>query len=229
MNKSIKRVIVALNLRKLNSPELISFLRAIAKALNGNDYFTAEEMIKMPISPAEIDAQADNIEMTHTSRKTSRSATLTSLEQEQVTLAMNTIKDTAAFVEGLANKKANGDIPLAIQIITSAGFQVKREFVQHQRSFEVVKTGKGFAHIRTKALKQGVIYHWRWTTNPTDDKSWKVTFPTIEANINVSSLPCSTTVYFSFAVTFPKGRTPHYDSEAAYIPSWSDPISATIL
>ncbi|MFH0894382.1 MAG: hypothetical protein V2A54_08090 [Bacteroidota bacterium] len=229
MKKSIQRVIIALNLRKINSPELVSFIRAIAKALNGNVYFTAADITKLPVSVAEMDTQAADLEATHISRKTNRSTTLTSLEQEQATLIMNTISDTAAFVEGIANKKAMGDLPLAIQIITSAGFQVKREFVLHQRSFEVVKTGKGSAHIRTKAQKQGVIYHWRWTTTPEDEKSWIEIFPTIEANIYITSLPCSTTVYFSCAITFPKGRTPHYDSKAAYFPSWSDPISATIL
>ncbi|MFH0896025.1 MAG: hypothetical protein V2A54_16450 [Bacteroidota bacterium] len=228
MKKSIKRVVIALNLHQLTSTELVSFLRAIIKAFNGNTYFTVAELAKLPVSLVDMGTQATNLENTHTSRKTNRSATLTSLEQEQATLIMNTISDTAYFVEGVANKKANGDLPLAVQIVTSAGFQVKKEFTPHQRSFEVIKIAEGMAQIRTKAVKTGVIYHWRWTTTPTDENSCKIIPPTIVSNITITGLPHATTVYFATAVTMPQGRKPVADSET-YVPEWIDFISAIIL
>jgi hypothetical protein len=228
MKKSIKRVIIALNLKSLDSPGLLSFLRAIIKALTGNSYFLPADIAKLPVTLADMGTQATNLENTHTSRKTNKSTTLTSLEQEQATLVMNTINDTAYFVEGLANKKGAGDLPLAVQIITSAGFQVKKEFVTHQRSFEVVQTGKGSAFIRTKAVCRGAIYHWRWTTTPDDAGSWKIVPPTVESNVTINGLPHAATVYFSCAITLPQGRKPVVDS-ATYVPDWCDPISAIIL
>jgi hypothetical protein len=228
MKKSIKRVVIALNLHLLDSPDLVSFLRAIIKAFNGNTYFTPADLAKLPVTLADMGTQATNLESTHTSRKTNKSATLTSTEQDQATLVMNTISDTTDFVEGLANKKAAGDLPLAVQIITSVGLQVKKEFVVHQRSFEVVDTGKGSAHIRTKANKKGTIYFWRWTATPDNASSWKIIAPTIECSVTISSLPHATTVYFAYAETLPYGRNPILDSEN-FVPDWSDPISALIL
>ncbi|MFH0895974.1 MAG: hypothetical protein V2A54_16190 [Bacteroidota bacterium] len=228
MKKAIKRVVIALNLQQLTSTELVSFLRAIVKAFNGNTYFTAAELAKLPVSLVDMATQATNLENTHTSRKTNRSATLTSLEQEQATLIMNTISDTAYFVEGLANKKAVGDLPLAVQIVTSAGFQVKKEFIPHQRSFEVVKVGDGTAQIRTKAVFPRPIYHWRWTTTPADENSWKIIPPTLSSNIIITGLPRLTTVYFSYALTMPQGRKPILEPDV-YMPEWNDPISAHIL
>jgi len=225
MKKSIKRVIIALNLHLLDTPGLVSFLRAIIKALTGNTYFLPADIAKLPVTIADMGTQATNLESTHTSRKTNKSATLTSTEQDQVTLVMNTIGDTADFVEGLGNKKAAGDLSLAVQIITSAGFQVKKEFVVHQRTFEIVDVAKKQVHIRTKAAGARASYIWQGSANPSDPGSWSFPIVTIEAEVIITSLTSGTNYGFRVATILPT-RKPTIALGSQ--PDWSDVIMVIV-
>jgi len=112
MKNVIKRELIALNLKGFDTPGLVSFQRAIVKGFNGppaNPNFTAADLAKLPVSTADMLLQATNLENTHTTRKANKSASLTAQEQDYATTVMNTITDTAAFVESFANRKVAGD------------------------------------------------------------------------------------------------------------------------
>ena len=226
MKKSTKRVQITLNLKKFNTSELILFLRAVAKGLPGNLNFTSEDMAKLPIAIADMNKQATNLENTHTSRQANQSESLTALEHDQATIVMNTIKDTAAFVEGIANKKATGDAAIAVLIITSVGFQVKKEFTHHQRTFEAVSTDTGQVHLRTKAIGNRTAYFWQYSDD--GGKSWAFPIITIGSEVIIIGLKSKTDYNFRFATTLPVIEGKPIVTAGSQQLVWSDIITVLI-
>jgi len=201
MQKNTKRVLIALNLKGVDTPGLVSLQRAIVKGLTGNTNFTAADIAKLPVSTADMLLQATNLENTHTTRKANKSASLTAQEQDYATTVMNTITDTAAFVESFANRKTAGDLDVASQIITSVGFQLKKEYVSHQRTFEVVSAYNGQMHLRTKSVGSRAAYLWQWSED--GGKTWSFPIVTIGSEVIITGLKNGVNYSFRFAVVLP--------------------------
>ncbi|MFH1004200.1 MAG: fibronectin type III domain-containing protein, partial [Bacteroidota bacterium] len=226
MKKIIKRVLIALNLRNLDSPDLVSLLRAIAKGLTGNPNFLPADLAKMPVSIADMLSQATALETTHITREMNKSGALTALELNQSATVQNTLLDTARFVEGLANKKAAGDSAIAMMIIDSVGFKIKKAFTPHQRSFEVVKMSEKQVHLRTVSAGVRTAYLWQWSDD--DAKTWSFPIVTIGAEVIITNLKSGTNYSFRFAAIVPiiHGKpTVEIGSEQ---PLWSDVITTIV-
>ena len=204
MKNVIKRELVALNLKGFDTPGLVSFRRAIVKGFNGppaNPNFTAADLAKLPVSTADMLLQATALETTHTTRKVNKSAALTAQEHAQATIVFNTITDTAAFVEAFANRKAAGDLAIAVAIITSVGFQLKKEFVAHQRTFEVISAFNGQFHLRAKAVGDRAAYIWQWSEDA--GKTWSFPIFTIGSELIITNLKDGVNYSFRYAVVLP--------------------------
>ncbi|MBI3501170.1 MAG: hypothetical protein HY063_05190 [Bacteroidetes bacterium] len=229
MKKIIKRVKIALNLQTLDSPGLVSLLRAIVKGFNGppaNPNFTPADIAKLPVTTADMLLQASALENTHTTRETNKSGNLTALELDQSATVQNTLLDTAAFVEGFANKKAAGDTSIAVQIITSVGFGIKKAFVKHQRSFEVVDTDKGLAHLRTVSAGRRAAYLWQWSAD--GGKTWSFPIATIGAEVIITNLKSAVEHSFRFAAVVPVILGKPTVAAGSEEPAWSDVITVVI-
>jgi hypothetical protein len=224
MRKVIKRVLIALNLHVMDTPGLVSLLRAIIKGFTSNPNFTTADLAKMPMVVADMVNQANNLESTHTSRKTNKSPSLTSLELDQATTVMNTLTDTAHFVQDFANRKAAGDLAIAVQIITSVGFQVKKEFVKHQRTFKVVSTEKGQVHLRTKAEGARVAYLFQVSDD--GGKTWSFPIVTLEAEVIITNL--KSLAEYSFRYGYVKPARKPTVAAGSEQPVWSDLIHAVV-
>ena len=226
MKNAIKRELIALNLKGIDTPGLVSLQRAIVKGFNGppaNPNFTAADLAKLPVSTADMLLQATALEGTHTLRQTNKSASLTAQEHDYAVVVINTITDTAAFVEAFANRKAAGDLALAIQIITSVGFQLKKEFTPHQRSFEVVSANNGRFHLRTKSAGIRTAYVWQWSDD--DGKTWSLPIITIGSEVIITELKNGINYSFRYAVVPPVIQGKPVIPAGSEQLVWSNPIN----
>ena len=226
MKNAIKRELIALNLKGIDTPGLVSLQRAIVKGFNGppaNPNFTAADLAKLPVSTADMLLQATALEGTHTLRQTNKSASLTAQEHEYAAIVINTITDTAAFVEAFANRKAAGDLALAIQIITSVGFQLKKEFVKHQRTFEVVSVNNGTFHLRAKAAGGRTAFIWQWSDDA--GKTWSFPIITIGSEVIITNLKNDIYYSFRFAVVPPVIQGKPVIPAGSEQLVWSNPVN----
>lgn len=229
MKKITKRVKIALNLQNIDSPGLVSFTRAVVKGFKGppaNPNFTAADMAKLPVTTANMLLQAGALEATHTTRETNKSGSLTALELDQAATLMNTLQDTAFFVEGFANNKAAGDTAIALQIIAGVGFSIKKAFVQHQRSFEVVSTAKGLANLRTVSAGKRAAYLWAWSAD--EGKTWSFPMVTIGSEVIISNLKSAVNYSFRYAAVVPVIDGKPSIAAGSEQPAWSNIITAVI-
>lgn len=228
MKRTVKKVLIALNLQDLDSPGLVSLLRGIVTGFTGNAYFTTSDLAKLPVSLADMGTQATDLDGTHTLRLTNKSKTLTATEHDQATTVMDTLTATKGFVETFANKQAAGDMALAVEIITSVGFDVKAEFIIHQRKFEVVGSIKTKAHLRIQAPAKRFSVLWQWTATPLAPV-WSFPIVGSEVEVIISTLRSGGNYGFRYGIVLPVGRgNKRTVAAGSEQPVWSDLITAVI-
>ena len=157
MKRTISRALIALNLDALNVAGLVTFTRGVAKGITNNVNLTAADIAKLPIAVVDLLAAATSLETIHTNRPTNPSKANTKLERDQSNLLMNHLTDTAAFIEGLANTKAGGDVTLAESIIVSFGFQLKKPGTKPAKVFSADSPAKNTAHVHVPADLSGAV------------------------------------------------------------------------
>jgi len=223
MKKTIKRVQIALHFGKMKIDTLLNFSLGIVNGIADDPDATAP-----PISSDALGTQRSALQTTHASRQTDKSKDLTNLEHDQATTLVTSLTKIAHYVEDLANDKAAGDTAIATQIITRIGFQVKKGFVRHQRSFEIVSVDKGSVHLHTSSAGQKAAYLWQYSATLTNSAGWSFPIHTLKSEVVITGLQSGINYGFRFASIIPaKGKSTVTAGNEQ--PVWSDVITSVVL
>ena len=216
MKRTVKRVKIALNFQRKNVAELTSFADGI-KLLNDPDALNPR------VTDGDIKSQSAALKATHNSRQTDKSKATTNLERQQIDTLVESLIEDANYVEGVANKTANGDVAVAAQIITRIGFTVKKSADKHQRSFEVIDSGNGMIHLRVKALARREAVVRQYSPDVSNRTAWAFPVVTLESELIVTGLTSGTNYGFWFAMVLAVPGKPTVTAGTEE-PKWSDII-----
>jgi hypothetical protein len=228
MKRTTKRVLIALDLAKLDSPGLVSFARSIATGLTGNKNLAAADVAKLPFQASDLQTAATALETTHTSRPTSPSKASTKTEGDQASTLMDELTDVARFIEGIANVKAAGDATLAEAIIVSVGFQTKKAAVRHPKGFEAASLAKGTALVHVPSGDANGVKLLQYSTD--GGKTWSLPIIVHGMDITLTGMKSGVDYLFQMATSSPPPKktkaTMVSGSEAQ---AWSDSVSCMIM
>jgi hypothetical protein len=132
-------------------------------------------------------------------------------------------------VQSVANDvaAAAGDVAAGIIVVQRTAFRLKKDGMPHQRHFEVVESGEGWVHLRTKAVHDRAGYIWKYGIAPAKDTPPAVFSPllfTLEVDVIIDHLKSGNIYGFQFASikpvrrpTFSDGTDPFTFSDFLYI------------
>ncbi len=227
MKRTTKRALIALDLIHLDAPGLVSFTRSVGKGLTNNSNLTAADVAKLPVAVADLLTAATTLETTHTARPTAPSKAATKQERDQASTLMEALTNTAAFIEGLANTKANGDLAIAQSIIVSVGFPLKKTGVKRTKGFEADSPAKGAAHLHVPTGASNAVTLVRYSAD--GGKTWSLPIIVHTIDITITGLTSGVDYLFQMATSTPPAKkakqTITAGSEAL---AWSDAISCVI-
>ena len=227
MKRATKRAQIALDLASMNAPSLVLFTRSVAKGLTNNPNLTAADVAKLPVTVADLLTSASALEATHTVRPTAPSKSSTKQEHDQATTLMEQLTNTAAYIEGLANTKAAGDLAEAQAIITSVGFPLKKTAVKVPKGFEVDSPAKGAAHVHVPAGAASVVRLVRYSMD--GGKTYSPPIIVHGQDITITGLKSGLEGLFQRATNAPSGKK----SKATIVAgteeqAWSNPVPCVI-
>ena len=226
MKRSTKRATIALDLVKLDTPRLVSFVRAISKGLTNNPNLAPADVAKLPVTVAAFEAAATTLESTHTTRATAPSKANTKLERDQSNTLLEHVTNVAAFVEGVANTKG-GDLTTAESIIVSVGFSLKKTGVKHRKGFAVTSPAQGTAEIHFPAEAKGAVRLVQYSGD--GGKTWSTALVVHGVKMTITGLKSAVDYFFRYGVSVPPGKkSKAMVAAGSEEPTWSDPVSRVI-
>jgi hypothetical protein len=227
MKRSTKRAIIALDLASFDAPGLVSFARAIAKGLTNNANFTAADLAKLPMTVADLLTAATSLESTHVGRPTTPSKAATKLERDQAGVVMDGLTNIAAFVEGLANTKASGDVAAAEGIILSVGFQLKKAPVRTAKHFGATSPTKGAALVAGIPGARNAVRLLQYSTDA--GKTWSLPIVVHGTKVLISGMKSGSEGLFQYATSSPPvKRATQTLVSGTEAQRWSDSASCVI-
>ena len=226
--RTTKRVLITLHFLSLSVPELIEWAFASVARLAVDP-----DVTNPVVSINDLTQQVSELRTTSHIRLLNRSKSLTSLQNAQLNVVLNSFTYIANQVENIANTKATangGDENVARQLMRRLLFKPKEEAVREGSYFKVVETGPGWVFLQTKAAPRNsrAIYYWRYSTTPYDANSWSAPLSTTGSAIIMEGLPLrDTRYYFQCCVIIVKGRKPKVNVNHDRF-EWEDPISGLV-
>jgi hypothetical protein len=167
------------------------------------------------------------LEATHTARPTAPSKTSTKQEHDQATTLMEQLTNTAAYIEGLANTKAAGDLAEAQAIITSVGFLLKKTGVKVAKGFTVTSPAKGTAQVHVPSAEANVVRLVRYSMD--GGKTYSPPIVVHGQDITITGLKSGIEGLFQRATNAPPAKK----SKATIVAgteeqAWSNPVPCVI-
>jgi hypothetical protein len=227
MKRTTKRAVIALDLQHVDVPGLVSFTRGVCKGAANNANLAAADAAKLPVSLADLQTAATTLETTHTTRLTTPSTANTRLERDQATTLMEHLTNVAAFIEGLANTKAAGDVTLAGSIIASFGFQLKKVGIKHLKGFEAESPSKGTVVLHVPPGEGNEVQLVQSSAD--GGKTWSFPIVVHGVNITFSNLKSGVEYLFHLAKSSPPAKkAKQVVSPGTEEPAWGDSVSCVV-
>ena len=155
--QNLPKIVIAIDTSKKDVPTLCSDAKAVKTAGD-------PDATNPPVTDVVLGQQSDALIATHNLRKTNKSASLTSQEEQQRNILERSYKKVGLYVQGVANDVAviKGDVAAGEAVAQRTGFMLKKKGTPHPRAFEVVESGPGWFHLRVKAIGKRAGYGWRY-------------------------------------------------------------------
>ena len=227
MKSTTRRAIIALDFEKYDVPGLVAFTRSVVKGATNNPNLPATQAAKLPVALADLGTAATTLETTHTSRPTASSKATTKQLRGQADALMGYLRNTADFIEGLANTQAAGDYTLAQSIITSFGFSLKKTGVKPKKGFEADSPAKGTMVIHVPGGKNGEVKFVRYSAD--GGKTWSMAIVVHFQDITLTNLTSGVDYVIQMALVPrpPKGTKQVLAAGSETIP-WGDSITCVV-
>ncbi len=203
--KNLPIIVVSLEVKDMDVPTLITTAKGV-KTTGDPD------VVNPPVTDVEITAQAEDLSKCHAKRQTDQSESLTREENELASKVRRSYSRVGRYVEDIANEVAieAGDVNVGEAVVLRCGFKLKKKPDLHPRGFEVVKQGKGFTHLRVKAVGKKAGYAWRYgITNEAGqvpEQMLPILF-TLECEVIVNGQKSGAMYAFQFASILPVSHT----------------------
>jgi hypothetical protein len=166
MKTNIKRVKISFDFNGMTDDEFLSNADGTVTGLTGNPKFTAP-LIPLSTVTTQIGDARTTMGLINAGQ-TTRANTL--LLEEQIYKVKLSVVTNGHYVEDTANELAAGDAVYTKELILTTGYKPEKDKTFSPRDFEVVKTGIGWAHIRTTKTKKGPeVVQWEYGITPAKD------------------------------------------------------------
>ncbi len=196
---------VALNFEEMDVDQLLTEADGTVTGLTGSTTFT---VLAIPLATITSETAALRATATQISAG-NKSVTLTRQQAQQANTLMRSLVANGHSVEDTANRVAAGNLTVAEGLITSTGYKLAKAKTPHKRTFEVVKTGTGWAHVRAAKARKGNEGHiWRYgiTTAKNVAPVTLITRFNLEADIVLTDLASNVIIGIQHASVLPVGR-----------------------
>jgi hypothetical protein len=204
----VKKKEVALGLKWLSTPQLISNARLYLQKISGNVYFPAPSP-----SISEVSTQLNVLETAYTVSLSRAKGAVSEMHVERKSLEI-LLKGLGIYVETIANKDPDN----AEQIINSSGMPIKRPNTHLPKTFTARLTGTpGEVKLNSKRVNQSSCYMYAITTNPASETAWEELTPSTNVKKYINGLIPSTRYYFRMRV-----------STSGVIGAWSEAIDVLV-
>jgi hypothetical protein len=215
MKTATKKATVSLEFKTMDASGVATFADGTVVGLTNNGKFGAPTV---PLTT--VTSQTTTLRATTGQRSAgNKSTALTKQEASQAGILIQSLTTNGHYVEDTANTLAAGDVGVAEQLILSTGYTLRPHPAPASRSFEVVTTGPGWAHIRAKkTLPTGAEGHlWRFgiTTAKGTPPTTLITRFTLAVDIILSDFPSNSIIGVQHASILPTPRAATKAAKAA--------------
>jgi hypothetical protein len=205
MKATTKKATLSLEFKSMDAASLAQFADGTVVGLTNNAGFTAP-----PVALATVTSQTATLRTTSGQRSGgNKSTALTKTEAHQAGILMQSLTTNAHYVEDTANTQAAGDLAVAEQLILSTGYTLKQHAAPAPRSFEIVATGPGWAHVRVaKAQDGGEGHMWRFGLTPVKGTApaTLLTRYTLSVDVVIADIPSGSILGVQHASILPVPR-----------------------
>jgi hypothetical protein len=202
--QNLPKIVVITDISDLSTPDMVSEAKGIK--LTGDPDVTSP-----PVTETILHTEADDLLNIHTKRQTNPPTATAEQEQLQRDIVIRDYKKDALEVQSVANDvaAAAGDVAAGIIVVQRTAFRLKKDGMPHQRHFEVVESGEGWVHLRTKAIHHPAGYVWNYGITAAKDTPPTIFKPllfTLEVDIIINNLQSGSIYAFQVAGILPVQR-----------------------
>ena len=155
--KGFPKIVVATDIKKMSALKLCAQAKGV-KTTGDPD------VVNPPATDATLQQQADAVLALLELRVTHRSKALTLQTETALEKLKESYFNVGRYVYTIANKvaRAAGNVEAGEAVVHRCGFKLKKKRALPPRIFEVVASGVGWTHLRTKAAGKYAAYIWRY-------------------------------------------------------------------